>query len=235
MRRSIRLIPLAILMIIIAGCLAPLAQPRSPLAQPRSPLAQPRSPRAGVAVYLPIVGGAAVPTATPTPTVAPIPTITPTATPAPIVSCWRTFGAWVFYQLLISDERQAHPNLDCDRRLVAAAERRAMAQPLTGLAHCDQWGVCANVYARAAGCRLPANYGPNSNNIESLLGGTLDPLEAFKGLARSPAHARHLFGDGDFFRAQDRIGIAVVDVPGHRYRWVWVILIGQCEGGESGE
>lgn len=220
MIRSI-LIPLAILISIVAGCSAPPAQPQSPLAAPM--------------VYLPIVSGAALPTPTPTPTMTPIPTITPTATPAPVVSCWRTFGAWMFYQLMINDARQAHQRLDCDPRLVAAAERRAMAQPLTGLAHCDQRGVCANSYARAAGCRLPANYGLNGNNIESLTAGTVDPLEAFKSLARSPSHARHLFGDGDFFKAQDRLGIAVVDVPGHRYRWVWVILIGNCEGGESGE
>lgn len=153
---------------------------------------------------------------------------TPTAQPRP-PTCWPTIAALTFFELLARDGRQQRPRLQCDPRLVAAAQRRAAAQPPTGLSHCDAAGVCANQYARAAGCRLPANYGHNGNNIESLTAGTVNPIEAFASLARSPSHAVHLFGQNDFFRAQDRIGIAVAEIPGYRWRWAWSVLIARCE------
>lgn len=201
--------------LLIAACTSPPNQPLSPLT----------APRVSGAVYLPIVGGRpGVPTPAPT----------ATATVAPVPACWNSWGAYAFYWLLRNDYRQQRARLECDPRLVLAARRRALAQPLDGLAHCDSAGVCANAYARAAGCKLPAGY-TAKNEIESLAAGTIDPLEAFRSLARSPDHARHLFGENDTFREQDRIGIAMVEVPGHRYRWVWVVLIARCEGAISGE
>lgn len=187
--------------LVIAACIAPPPPPNQPL----SPVAV-RS-----RVWLPFL-------------VAERPTATPTT---PI--CWPSAAEQAFYQRLINDSRQQRSRLLCDPRLVAAAKLRAAAQPPTGLAHCDSLGICANVYARAAGCRLPSYYAMNGNNIESLGGGADDPTVTLDSLARSPSHAAHLFGQNDFFREQDRIGIAMVEIPGWRWKWAWAILIARCD------
>jgi len=149
----------------------------------------------------------------------------PTPTPKP--TCFKSAVAEQFYLLMRYDARQQRKAITCDPRLVAAAELRAKAQPLDGLAHCDQWNVCANTYARAQGCRLPLNYGLG-NEIEELAAGTANAQAAFDSLARSPSHKVHLFGENDTFKQQDRVGIAMVEVPGHRYRFVWAVLISEC-------
>ncbi len=150
------------------------------------------------------------------------------------VPCWESLPAYAFFWLLRIDARQQHGDLICDPRLVRAAANRALAQPLTGLSHCDVFGLCANVYVRRAGFPLPTHYAPNGNNVESLMGGAQFAVDAFNALARSPAHAMHLFGENEFFRQQKYIGIAMVEVPNHRYRWVWVIIITD-KGIDSGE
>lgn len=150
----------------------------------------------------------------------------PTPTPKP--TCFKSAAAEQFYLLMLYDARQQRKAIICDPRLVAAAELRAKAQPLDGLSHCDALGICANVYARAQGCRLPIWYGMNTNEIEELLAGTPNAQPAFDSLARSPSHKLHLFGENDMFRPQDRVGVAMVEVPGHKYRYVWAILIAQC-------
>lgn len=189
----------------------------APPHQPQSPLAAPYR------VWLPFLVAQPAPTATATPT-------------PPPPSCWPSAAEAEFYRLLVADSRQQHPRLQCDVRLVAAAKLRAAAQPPTGLSHCDSLGICANVYARAAGCQLPSYYAINGNNIESLTGGMKDPAVAVASLARSPSHAAHLFGENDFFRAQDRIGIAMVEIPGWRWQYSWAILIAPCAAGPtSGE
>lgn len=167
----------------------------------------------------------------------PTATATPRPSPTPALDCWPGVAERAFYQRLINDGRQQRPLLVCDTRLVAAAQRRALAQPPAGLSHCDALGICANVYARAAGCQLPASYAVNGNNIESLGLGTVNVDVMYKALVDdSPSHRLHLMGEGGGFREQDRIGIALVDVPTNRYRYVWVILIARCvEGPTSGE
>lgn len=158
----------------------------------------------------------------------PTPTPTPTPTPDPQAQCFHDERALAFYRLLIDDPRQQRPVLDCHPALVAAAGWRAW-----GLAHGDPWahcdadGVCANEYARQAGCRLPWNYASKGNNIESLVAGSPDVAVMFAALAASPAHADHLFGRNDFFRAQQHVGIAVAE--GGELGWYWVVLIGECE------
>jgi len=158
----------------------------------------------------------------------PLPVVAATATPTP---CFRSQAAEQFYRLLVADARQQRKSLVCDPRLVAAAEARAMAQRGDVLAHCDERGQCANVYAKVYGCRLPSEqegYAINGNQIESLVAGTPNALAAFESLARSEGHSNHLFGKIDIFRAQDRVGIAMVELPGYRWRWVWSILIARC-------
>lgn len=133
-----------------------------------------------------------------------------------------------FYALLTADQGQKHPRLVCNMALNAAALNRAQSMAINGyFAHCDLGGVCANDYARAAGCKLPSDYG-NGNNIESLVAGVADAGGAYAALIGSPSHRKHLLGDGEFFRAQDQVGIALYSLPESPYTFYWVILIGKC-------
>lgn len=142
--------------------------------------------------------------------------------------CLTVAATMHFARRLTTDERQQRPLLRCHPALVQAAQSRADGMVRSGhFAHCDLQGVCANSYARAAGCRLPAEYG-DGNNIESIAAGSFSADAIFDALARSPSHAAHLFGQNDFFRRQGDMGIAVG--IGGRYGWWWVVMIGICEG-----
>lgn len=129
-----------------------------------------------------------------------------------------------FFQFMLADGRQQRKVLIWDDRLALAAHRRAAAQFGDGLSHYDINGVGPNAYAREAGFVLPSYYG-DGNNIESLTAGTPDTLAAFESLARSPSHSKHIFGLVDFFREQDRIGIAMITNPVLKYKYYWAILI----------
>lgn len=216
--RKLNLILLAFVLFLVA------CQPaQSQQLQPSSPVLASAADVAAAArgtVYLPLIGGATPPTPTPV----------PTATP-----CNLSPGAAAFFWMLQLDPRQQRPHIECDARLVRAAENRAAAQFGDGLSHCDILGICANVYVRAAGCVLPDHYAVNGNNVEELGGGTTSPVEMFNALARSPSHRVHLFGENDFFRRQTRVGIALVELPNLRWRYYWAIIITECEAGTSGE
>ena len=178
-----------------------LAACTMPSAQPLSPLAQPASPLLTRRYYVPMLIGRP--------------------------RCFGTAAAERFNELLTTDSRQQHPTLRCNPALVRAAQTRADGMVSSGhFAHCDLQGVCANSYARAAGCRLPAHYG-TVNNIESIAAGSFSADAIFTALARSQSHADHLFGRTDFFRSQADVGIAVG--VGGKYGWWWVIMIGICE------
>lgn len=144
--------------------------------------------------------------------------------------CFDSAGALELYNLISTDKRQQRPTLACGLSLVSAARSRA-----AGLAsvdpwgHCDAEGVCANQYARAAGCVLPDNYAINGNNIETLAAGSASASKTFEALARSPHHAAHMFGENDFFRAQSYCGIAVVE--GGKHGWYWSVMIAACVNG----
>lgn len=216
-----RKILILVLVLFLAACQPTV--PQSQQLQPSSPVLAGAAVAAPVprgTVYLPLIGG--------TP---PTPTPVPTATP-----CNLSSGAAAFFWMLQLDPRQQRPHIECDARLVRAAENRAAAQFGDGLSHCDILGICANVYVRAAGCVLPAHYAVNGNNVEELAGGTSDPVSVFNALARSPSHKVHLFGENDFFRRQTRVGIALVELPNLRWRYYWAIIITECETGPtSGE
>jgi uncharacterized protein YkwD len=157
----------------------------------------------------------------------------PTAT-AP--ACYRSAPAVAFAQMLATDARQQRTVVRCHPALVAAAQQRAESMAaLRYFGHCDPNGVCPNPVARAAGCRLPAAYTINGNNIESILAGTPDPALTWQLLSASPGHARHLLGLDAFFREQHDIGVAFVAAPGSEYSFYWVILIAVCEVPTSGE
>lgn len=205
------LIPLLIAT-ILAGCSPSANYALSPLAVPPPTYS----------IYLPSTFGKAIPTMIPRPTA--------TATPSP---CYLTPQAATFARLLAEDSRQERPSLRCHPALVRAAQVRAESMAKWGyFNHCDPNGVCPNPVARAQGCRLPADYSLNGNNIESILAGTADPDLTWRLLSASPKHAPHLLGQGDFFGVQRDIGVAFVDAPGSKYSFYWVVLIGVC--GASG-
>lgn len=169
---------------------------------PAAPLAQPASPLLIRRYYVPMVIGAP--------------------------RCFTAPATERFYSLVAADDRQQRPTMRCNEALVKAAQARAdglVRSDLVG--HCDVAGNCANRYARVAGCRLPAYYSENGNNIESLAAGSPVAEAVFIALARSPAHAAHLFGQNDFFRAQADVGIAVA--AGGKHGWWWVVMIGICQ------
>lgn len=142
----------------------------------------------------------------------------------PIVQSARLDLGKEFYRLLLADSRQQRRMLLWDTRLAIAAQRRAAAQFGDGLSHYDVNGVGPNAYAMYAGFVLPAYYADNGNQIESLTAGTSNPQAAFESLARSPSHKVHIFGENDFFREQDRIGISIVELS-LKYRFYWSVLI----------
>lgn len=173
-----------------------------PSAQPMSPLAQPALPLLIRRYYVPMVIGAP--------------------------RCFTAPATERFYSLLATDGRQQRPTMRCNDALVRAAQARADGMASSShFAHCDLAGNCPNRYARVAGCRLPASYSENGNNIESIAAGSPFAEEIFVALARSPSHATHLFGQDDFFRVQMDVGIAVA--TGGKYGWWWVVMIGICE------
>lgn len=144
--------------------------------------------------------------------------------PDPLVTCFGNDKALAFYRLLVADSRQERTRLDCNPRLVAAAQARAY-----GLANGDPWGhtdrngVTPNQYARRAGCELPESYPVVGNGIESLTAGMPDAQTAFDSLARSPKHSKHLFGLSDYFKEQTQIGIGYAQGSGE-YQYYWSIL-----------
>lgn len=136
--------------------------------------------------------------------------------------------ARAFYDMLVADRRQEHPQLIVTPSLIQSATWRAH-----GLAngdpwlHCDSQGRCANWYARAAGCQLPSFYPDNANQIETLGAGSNNPGIIFAALAASKAHADHLFGRG-WFVHQIHIGIGMVENMQSAYKWYWSIHICLC-------
>lgn len=142
--------------------------------------------------------------------------------------CHQSAYAWEVMRLISADQAQARPVLRCNPELTTAATWRADSLANEDyFAHCDPAGLCANDYARLAGCKLGPQYS-KGNEIESLVAGPDNPQEAYQLLMNSPPHREHLTGAGAFFGAQTDIGVATVYKPGTRYGWYTVVLIGNC-------
>lgn len=189
---------------------------------PGAPLPVPRD------IFLPIVANRPDPPLPLTGSALP----TPTAISAldPNASCFHNDKASEFYRMLTTDERQQRREMHCHPALVQAAYWRAESLALLSYwSHCEPGGLCANLVARKAGCQLPSDYNDH-NQIESLVAGSPDMAVMFPILAASVDHARHLFGQNDFFRQQPDVGIAVLDAPGSLYGVYVVVMIAKCEG-----
>jgi len=100
-----------------------------------------------------------------------------------------------------------------------------MAQRGDVLSHVDAQGVWPNRVVRNFGCALPWWYGDLGNQVESLGGGTPDAIPMYRGLVdNSDKHRHHLMAESAMYQAQTSIGIAMVEVPGFRWRYAWAII-----------
>lgn len=139
-------------------------------------------------------------------------------TPPPVV---KSKARIAFEELCIA-EGQQRPSLVWDDCLALAAGIRADNISIEW-GHCFR-GNCANRIVRAV-CPLPSDYPENGNSVESIIGGVDDPLKALKFLLASPSHADHLLGRTDFFRVQNRAGVAFLQREGSPYTFYYVFLI----------
>ncbi len=131
---------------------------------------------------------------------------------------------------IVNHEAQQRDELLPDYRLTFAAQRKAELLSEAGAcAHEFPPGDMPNAQARRAGFPLPRNLASDGNQIESLVCGEARPGTAFALLYGSPSHRSHLLGEGDFYRAQDRIGVGFAESE----MWsVYVILIAKEDTGE---
>ena len=138
-----------------------------------------------------------------------------------------------FYRLLTADQRQQRSQLEVCACLEQAATWRAFGLAVLGdpWSHVDRLGIRPNAYARRAGCVLPKDYDTNGNQVESLVAGSPDANVMFSALAASASHRIHLFGELDFYRQQDKIGVAVCESPDPQslFRWYWCVMMAICE------
>lgn len=143
--------------------------------------------------------------------------------------CSQSAYGWEVARLISTSPEQQRPALNCNSALTQAAEWRAYSLA-TGdyWSHCDPNGLCANEYARLAGCNLGPEY-DTGNQIESLGAGIDNPEGTVTLLMGSIAHREHLTGVGPFYAAQDDIGVASIYLPGTRYEWYTVIMIADCQ------
>jgi len=145
-------------------------------------------------------------------------------------TCLSSAEAETLANLLRTDSRQQRKVLNCHPGLVRAAGQRAVDMAVRRyFSHCDPDGLCPNAYATRNGCKLGEGYAPNGNQVESILAGIGLPSAVWATLTASPAHARHLLGQIDFFRNQDDYGVAFIAYPGSPYQYYTVFMIAKCE------
>lgn len=129
-----------------------------------------------------------------------------------------------FFNALLDHPSQEHPKLVWDACLYKAANIRAL-QISYELAHSYK-GKYVNQIVREL-CAIPKSYPNNKNFLESLVGGVENYLLALHHLEISPSHSSHLFGKGEFYKQQTRIGVAYLQRIGSQYQFYYVILISQ--------
>jgi uncharacterized protein YkwD len=129
---------------------------------------------------------------------------------------------------IINEVRLAHHTalVRRDERLTAAAVAKVTDMVTRGyVAHLTPEGYGANWFAREASYPLPAAWGDDENNIESIYVGGGSPAEVVGAFLDSPPHRVHLLGLHGFARSTD-IGVAQLGD-------IWVILIARQERSEG--
>lgn len=92
--------------------------------------------------------------------------------------------------------------------LWAAAQRKAddMAEK-DYFGHTSPSGLTANELVRDMGYKLPDWYAKKGNNVESISVGGGKPENVMLGWLHSPGHRKHVFGEIDFYKNQECVGI----------------------------
>lgn len=153
----------------------------------------------------------------PTITVAPNP---PVPVPPP---CGMVDKAAILAELIIQSGLQQRGELECDQRLVRAAQWRAdNMRDREWFGHTAPDGESPNNLVRRFGFRLPDAYS-DANQVESLVWGYDAPDVALRELLKSSKHRTHILGENAFFEAQNRIGVGH-SMGGILERY-WVVLI----------
>jgi hypothetical protein len=113
------------------------------------------------------------------------------------------------YLRIRSDAAQQRVQVVLDPRLCKAARKHAEdTQRRKFFAHKNPDGVNSNQRVINEGYPLPSNYDPAQNYVESLAGSVVDTAADAVNLWRnSPAHAAHVFGKDEFYRAQVVLGV----------------------------
>lgn len=132
-------------------------------------------------------------------------------------------------ELLRTSDLQQRSELECDAALSAFAEFRARDLiDREYFSHVTPGGVGPNALLRLAGYDLPSTYqGRRDNHVEALAAGFPDPADAWEALLDSSEHRKLLIAEHDFYRKQDRFGIARAydDRPNRAMRDYWVVII----------
>lgn len=139
--------------------------------------------------------------------------------------------AYDLARLVTEHPDQQRPAMRLHATLVAVAEARACDMAARGyFSHVDPDGHGPNHHVRAAGYKLPGNYGSEGNGVESIAGGQATAAEAFKGWMQSPGHRRHLLGEGGVYGVQIRYGIGHCKLDSSRYGNYWVFVAAPEQG-----
>jgi uncharacterized protein YkwD len=146
----------------------------------------------------------------------------------PALSCGLNAQADEMARMVKEADWQERKPLLCDYRLVYAAQWRAedMAKH-DYLSHDSSTGESANEVVERFGC--DTGYG-DGNAVESLVAGSPESARSLDWLLASPAHRRHLAGEG-WFAGQDRYGVGFAQTANGAsyYQFYWVLMFAECE------
>ncbi len=110
-----------------------------------------------------------------------------------------------------------------------AAQQKANDMARLGyFSHTSPSGVSANENVRRTGYKLPDWYPANGNNVESLYIGSDCPEDAAAAWLASDHHRPHVYGETDFFRNQNCIGVGYAPFPKEEHRGYWVFISAPC-------
>lgn len=128
----------------------------------------------------------------------------------------------LLFNLIRDSDQQGRPQMKRHPLLDRAAYVKAkdMAEK-NYFSHNSPEGKTPNEVVREAGFRLPDYYPQKGNNVESLSIGGNNPQDTLAGWFGSPHHREHVFGQNDFYRGHDCVGIGKATAQDGRNLYVF--------------